>query len=103
MFCCAFEWKTVFKFCETLFTQIVQVNGVEGEIELAFLNLDPVARRPPLAVAAWSPGDLSSAEEEARRVVRLMRAGVFWPPETPPRYEDGLVRLAGRRNARNIT
>ena len=80
-----------------LYRLMLQANGIEGEIELAFLNLDPVARRPPLAVAAWSPGDLSSAEGEARRVVRLVRGGVFWPPEAPPRYDDGLARIAGDR------
>jgi ATP-dependent helicase/nuclease subunit B len=72
---------------ESIDLQIPEVRP--GAVQLGYINLpkDPASIGEKLA--AWTPDELQEADEQARAVIRSLRAKRFWPPsETPPTYED---------------
>lgn len=76
-----------------LYRELARSVGCAGAIELGYVQLPR-----DVAAVGWSPGEWGEAElddavEQAREVVRAIRAGVFWPPAEPPRYEDEFTRL----------
>ncbi len=61
----------------------------EGGVQLGYINLpkDPTAIGE--RIAEWTKDELLDADEQARRVIRSLRAREFWPPnETPPTFAD---------------
>jgi len=54
--------------------------GTGGRVELGYIRLPKDLAGIGLAAANWSGEELASALEEARSVVRGIRAGVFGPP-----------------------
>ena len=48
-----------------LYELFLRREGVEGRLDLCFLNLDPSHVGSPLAIADWSRADLEAARREA--------------------------------------
>ncbi len=63
-----------------LYRHLVRVLGIEGDVELAYINLPRKLSDVKHLVAAFSSELLQSADEAARQVVRDVRNNVFWPP-----------------------
>jgi hypothetical protein len=80
-----------------LYEWMLRQDGIEGDLELAFVNLAPNLRGDSLTSAKWTPAELEDAVEKARETVRAVRRGIFWPPGPPPGFDDGLADLAGDR------
>jgi len=63
-------------------------------IELSYLLLCEDLDKINFAPAKWTDAELETADAEADRVIRAVRASVFWPPaEQLPAYPDGLEGL----------
>jgi RecB family exonuclease len=58
--------------------------GIAGPGELAYIVLPKDTSRVEALRAEWTPEDLAGADQAAAEVIRGVRAGVFWPPVTPP-------------------
>lgn len=56
-------------------------------LQLGYITLPKDSAGVNARLAEWSPQELTDADEEARRVVRNLRAGKFWPP-SEPNFED---------------
>jgi hypothetical protein len=67
-----------------LYRQLVAGLGIEGEVELAYVNLPKDVSRVGHIPAKWTPEDLAAADQAAAEVVRRVRAEEFWPPANPP-------------------
>jgi hypothetical protein len=68
--------------------------GVRGDVGLGFVTLPKALDNTAFELADWTPQELSAADEAARKVVRGIRAGVFWPPrESPGGLDRGLDRI----------
>jgi hypothetical protein len=52
-------------------------------IELCYFQIPKDPKGIELAVAEWDESTLAAADEQARTVIRNIRDGIFWPPETP--------------------
>lgn len=63
-----------------LYRHLVAPLGYDGAVELGYILLPKDLTRTGLAVAEWSREELHEADETARRVLRAIRSGVFWPP-----------------------
>jgi hypothetical protein len=60
-----------------------------GGVQLGYITLPKDSAGVNARMADWSAEELESADEQARQVIRSLRAGTFWPPnETPPAFED---------------
>lgn len=76
-----------------LYRTLAETVGVVGDVQLGYVALSKKAPHAVFLAADWSEDELASAIEETRRVVRAIRAGVFWPPGEPLRYPDGFERV----------
>jgi hypothetical protein len=48
--------------------------------------------------ASWDAAELNSADEEAKRIIRQLRAGAFWPPNPrPPMYSEDMAAICQDR------
>lgn len=72
-----------------LYRLLVRAAGLDGPCQLGFVLLPRKIGETGAALAEWSDADLSLAEEKARQVVRAVRKNLFWPPDEPPRHDDG--------------
>jgi hypothetical protein len=72
-----------------LYHAMARDSGVVGYIELGYINLPKQPSRMALEAASWDDDELAGARELAVRIVRDIRAGRFFPPGDPPRFEDG--------------
>ena len=61
--------------------------------ELGYINLPKKSADSAYSAADWSDDELASARAQRDEVIRLVRAGVFWPPKLPPVFDDGLKQL----------
>jgi hypothetical protein len=52
-------------------------------VEVAYFNLPKTEIETAVCVATWDDSMFADADDEARRVVRGVRNGVFWPPVYP--------------------
>jgi hypothetical protein len=66
-----------------------------GTVELGFVHLGRDLEGDVYTPATWSAGELESAWEAAREVVRAVRAERFWPPSEAPPFDDGLGFVCG--------
>ena len=73
-----------------LYHTLARAAGVDGPIELGYVNVPKDLDSVGLAPADWSDEQIADAHVKAHEVVRNIRGGVFWPPAEPPAYEDGL-------------
>lgn len=76
-----------------LYRTLAETVGVVGEVQLGYVALSKKAPHADFLAADWSEDVLASALDEARRVIRAIRAGVFWPPGEPLRHPDGFERV----------
>jgi hypothetical protein len=76
-----------------LYRTLAETVGIVGDVQLGYVALSKKAPHAVFLAADWSEDELASAIEEARRVIRAIRAGVFWPPGEPLRYPDGFERV----------
>jgi len=67
-----------------LYRHLARALGIEGPVALGYIVLPKDVGRLGLLAAEWTDDDLADADETARRVVRDIRAGKFWPPADPP-------------------
>jgi ATP-dependent helicase/nuclease subunit B len=68
--------------------------AVDCTVQLGYFNLPKQLDKTEVAVAEWDDAALLDAEETARRVIRELRSGVFWPPVNPaPKYSDDLAAI----------
>ncbi len=72
-----------------LYHHLLQPQGITGHVELAYFNLPNDPEDTELCVAGWSDSVLREAVDEARRVVREIRAGHFeMNGDYPAQYRD---------------
>lgn len=67
-----------------LYRHLVRGLGIDGPVGLGYIVLPRDVSKIGLLEAEWSEAELTDADETARRVVRDIRGGVFWPPADPP-------------------
>lgn len=67
-----------------LYRRLARGLGIEGPVGLGYIALPKDVACVGLLEAQWNDADLAEADETARRVVRAIRAGKFWPPADPP-------------------
>lgn len=73
--------------------------GIATEVELGFVHLPRDLGEVGFAPAPWSRELIEEALDCARKVIRCLRQGRFWPPGDPPAFDDGMswVTHAPRR------
>lgn len=64
--------------------------GVDASAELGYINLPKSVGKTAFVQADWTAQELNEARKQRDFVIRQVRAGVFWPPKQPPRFDDGL-------------
>jgi len=63
-------------------------------VEVAYFNLPKSEDQVEAVVAPWDDMAFARADDEARRVIRLVRTEVFWPPVSPaPKYSEDLAAI----------
>jgi hypothetical protein len=67
-----------------LYRRLVAHLGIEGPVELAYINLPKDIAAVGHQPAEWTEDDLDAADSAAADVVRRVRAEEFWPPANPP-------------------
>lgn len=65
---------------------------------LGYVRLSKDPRAELLAHADWNQAEIDDAIEQAKQVVRDIRAGNFWPPREPGRYTDEYSDLCLERH-----
>ena len=76
-----------------LYRTLCEPLGVCGQVEVGYINLPKKLAETGVAVAEWKQDDFDEAIAERDRIIRAIRARVFWPPEDPPTYPDDFVGL----------
>lgn len=69
-----------------LYRRLVQAIGIDGPVELGYIQLPK--DQPRLAPAVWGQAEIDSAYEEVERIIRAVRDGRFWPPTDTPLVAD---------------
>jgi len=70
--------------------------GVDAQqAELAYINLPKKVSETKYEPAEWDADQLQQAREQRDFVIRQVRAGIFWPPNEPPSFDDGLAGVCG--------
>ena len=67
-----------------LYRHLVQALNLDGNLELGYINLPKKLDDVKDAIASWSEEELASADDQARQVIRDVRANRFWPPSDDP-------------------
>ena len=67
-----------------LYRHLVAGMGIEGPVELAYINLPKDISAVGHLAAAWTQADFDDADQTATDVIRRVRAEEFWPPTNPP-------------------
>jgi hypothetical protein len=67
-----------------LYRHLVAHLGIEGPVELAYINLPKDITAVGHLAAEWTRGDFDEADSAAADVIRRVRAEEFWPPANPP-------------------
>ena len=60
------------------------------KVQLGYCQLGKQLDKIGFEPAPWTADEIDDAIAVAQDVIRKIRDGVFWPPATPPTYEDGL-------------
>ncbi len=86
-----------------LYRYLAAEMGLEGSMQLGYIVIPKVLENVKDELADWKAEELAEADETMRNVVRSIRQGIFWPPNSAPQYEDEFSplcqdhRLGGRR------
>jgi hypothetical protein len=68
-------------------------------VKLGFVHLPKDTGAVGDRLAPWTSEELKEADECARRVIRQLRAGTFWPPSPePPSFEDAFTAICQDRS-----
>lgn len=78
-----------------LYLDLSRSLGVNGAVELGYINLPKKPEETAYVAALWGEEELAQARAQRDAVVRSLRAGVFWPPKDVPVFDDGLGALCG--------
>ncbi len=80
-----------------LYRFIAEARQVAGPVELGYFNLpaDAEDARGGVCLASWEVEALAQADQERDAIIRSIRQGVFWPPNPPPAWPDGLEGICG--------
>lgn len=72
-----------------------------GRLKLGYILLPRALESVGMEEASWSEAELAEAEEEAREMVRRLRAGVFhYDPDSVGYYDEAFDALLGRMELR---
>ncbi|MEI8371478.1 MAG: PD-(D/E)XK nuclease family protein [Planctomycetota bacterium] len=67
-----------------LYRHLVAGLGIEGPVDLAYINLPKDISAVGHLAAGWTQADFDDADQTATNVIRRVRAEEFWPPTNPP-------------------
>ncbi|MDY0166195.1 MAG: PD-(D/E)XK nuclease family protein [Thermoguttaceae bacterium] len=67
-----------------LYRHLVKGLGISDSVRLAYIALPKDTNAVGILPAEWTDADLAEADAAAADVIRGVRAGVFWPPTSPP-------------------
>ena len=88
-----------------LYRFIVEAHQVTGPVQLGYFNLpaDTEDAQAGVRIASWDAEALARADRERDAIIRAIRQSVYWPPNPPPSWPDGLEGIcadgvAGREN-----
>jgi len=78
-----------------LYRFIAEAREVTGSVQLGYFNLpaDAEDRNRGVQIAQWDDEALARAHQERDLIIRCIRQNRFWPPNPPPRWDDGLGRI----------
>ena len=72
-----------------LYRHFARSLGVDGEPALGYILLPKSTDATSFEMAQWSPAELAEADDQAKEVIRQVRAEEFWPPTFPaPKYSQ---------------
>lgn len=74
-----------------IYIDLARSLGIEDGIEVGYINLPKNRDAVGYTPARWCEDELEEARLLRDDVIRKVRAGVFWPPKEPPRFDDGLA------------
>jgi RecB family exonuclease len=63
------------------------------KVQLAYFNLPQQLNDTNWEMADWDDAMLEEADEEARRIIRLIWKEVFWPANPPPDFAEDLAAI----------
>jgi RecB family exonuclease len=67
-----------------LYRHLAAALNIEGPVDLGYIVLPKTLGEANGHLATWTEAELASADEAAAKVVRGIRGGIFWPPQSPP-------------------
>ncbi len=73
-----------------LYHQLTKSIVLNSRVELGYFLLAKTPKDIQYCPAPWGVTELDEATKLARTIVRNIRRGLFWPPQAPPVYSDGL-------------
>lgn len=76
-----------------LYRYLVKQIGISGTVEVGYIVLPRDPAQCDLLPGKWSEEQFDAAIEEARRVVRNVRAGEFWPPNDHDLRHDDFANI----------
>ncbi|HEX4131856.1 MAG TPA: PD-(D/E)XK nuclease family protein [Pirellulales bacterium] len=77
-----------------LYRHLLQRLDLTGPLKLGYIILPKALDGVKAAFATWTEADLTSADEQAREVVRGVWAERFWPPATlPPAFSEEFAAI----------
>jgi ATP-dependent helicase/nuclease subunit B len=65
-----------------LYRHLAKALGRPKSVEFGYLNLPQNIGDTGLQLADWSAIELADADDQARKIIRKIRAGEFWPPNS---------------------
>ena len=73
-----------------LYRRLAAAAGIDDAVELGYVLLPRKIEEVGYHAAPWDEAELAEAEAVAVAVIRAIREQVFWPPQQPPPFPDGL-------------
>ncbi|HRI10244.1 MAG TPA: PD-(D/E)XK nuclease family protein, partial [Nannocystaceae bacterium] len=81
-----------------LYHHLAAQHGVDGRVQLAYMNLPKKPEDAAIHVARWSQAELDDGIEVAREIVRKIRGGHFEMTDTyPGHFEDDFANICQTR------
>lgn len=73
-----------------LYRTLAQSAGVGEPMTLGYMQLPKDLSKIGFDPANWDQAMLDDAINDAQQIIRKIRARRFWPPNDPPKFDDGL-------------